>query len=157
MIKELDEAEPFKYEVQEASPALEDGGQATVYELKELNLGTSEDPRPILFSALLNPSEEKSYHQLLLEYKDVFAWMYKEMPGLDPKVDVHHLAVKPGTRPIIQIQRHFHPELLGHIEAEVDKLIVARFIREVKYPTWIANIVLVKKKTTGKICICVHF
>ncbi|CAL9000663.1 unnamed protein product, partial [Prunus brigantina] len=156
-IKELDEEEPFEEEVHDAPAALEDGGQATVDELKELNLGTNEDPRPIFISALLNPSEEESYHQLLLEYKDVFAWTYKEMPGLDPKVAVHHLAVKPGTRPIKQTQRRFRPELLSQIEAEVDKLIAAGFIREVKYLTWIANIVPMKKKITGQIRICVDF
>ncbi|KAI5323336.1 hypothetical protein L3X38_032408 [Prunus dulcis] len=73
------------------------------------------------------------------------------MPGLDPKVAVHHLAVKPGTRPMKQTQRRFRPELLSQIEAEVDKLIAVGFIREVKYPTWIANIVPVKKKITGQI------
>ncbi|CAL8174006.1 unnamed protein product [Prunus armeniaca] len=128
------------------------GGQATVDELKELNLGTNEDPRPIFVSALLNPSEQESYHQLLLEYKDVFAWTHKEMPGLDPKVAVHHLAVKPRTHPIKQIQCRFSPELLSQIEAEV-----TGFIREVKYPMWIANIVPVKKKITKQIRICVDF
>uniref|UniRef100_A0A803MS76 Uncharacterized protein n=1 Tax=Chenopodium quinoa TaxID=63459 RepID=A0A803MS76_CHEQI len=34
-------------ETDEAPKTLEDGGQATVDELKELNLGTLEDPRPI--------------------------------------------------------------------------------------------------------------
>jgi len=28
---------------------------------------------------------------------DVFAWSYKEMPGLDPKVTVHNLAIKKGV------------------------------------------------------------
>ncbi|XP_008229457.1 PREDICTED: uncharacterized protein LOC103328826 [Prunus mume] len=156
-IKQLDEEEPFKDEVHDAPAALEDGGQATVDELKELNLGTNENPRPIFVSALLNPSEEESYYKLLLEYKDVFAWTYKEMPGLNPKVAVHHLAVKRGTHPIKQTQRRFHPELLSQIKAEVNKLIAAGFIREVKYPTWIANIVPVKKKITGQIRICVDF
>jgi len=32
------------------------------------------------------------------------------------------------------------------IEKEVNKLIEAGFIRKVKYPTWIANIVPVRKK-----------
>ncbi|KAI5344076.1 hypothetical protein L3X38_011953 [Prunus dulcis] len=156
-IKELDEEEPFEEEVHDTPAALEDGGQATVDELKELNLGTNEGARPIFISTLLNCSEEESYHQLLLEYKDVFTWTYKEMPGLDPKVAVHHLAVKPGTRPIKQTQRRFRPELLSQIEAEVDKLIAIGFIREVKYITWIANIVPVKKKITGQIRICVDF
>ena len=41
--------------------------------LKELNLGTTDEPRPIFISALLTPVEEKEYLELLTEYKDVFA------------------------------------------------------------------------------------
>ena len=73
----------------ETPQVFEDGGQAIVDELKELNLGTNEDLRPIYVSMLLSHSEEKSYFELFLDYKDVFAWSYKEMPGLDPKVAVH--------------------------------------------------------------------
>jgi len=42
------------------------------------------------------------------------------------------------------------------IEKEVNKLIEAGFIREVKYPMWIANIVPVRKKN-GQLRICVDF
>ncbi|CAL8134883.1 unnamed protein product [Prunus armeniaca] len=85
MIKELDEEEPFEDEVHDAPTTLEVEEQVIVDKLEELNLGTGEDPRPIFVSTFLNPSEEELDHQLLLEYKDVFAWTYKEMPGLDPK------------------------------------------------------------------------
>ena len=67
------------------------------------------------------------------------------MPGLDPKVVVHHLAIKPRYRSIKQAQRRFRLEFIPQIEVEVNKLIEAGFIREVKYPTWIVNIVPVKK------------
>ena len=78
------------------------------------------------------------------------------MSGLDPKVTVHHLSIKNGASPKKQPQRRFRPELVPEIEKEVNKLIEARFIREVKYPTWIANIVPVTKKN-GQLCICVDF
>ena len=42
------------------------------------------------------------------------------------------------------------------IENEVNKLIEAGFIREVKYPTWISSIVPVRKKN-GQIRVCVDF
>ncbi|KAA0051956.1 uncharacterized protein E5676_scaffold409G002320 [Cucumis melo var. makuwa] len=80
----------------------------------------------------------------------------EEMPGLDPKVAVHHLAIKPGYQPIKQAQRCFRPKLIPQIEVEVNKLIEAGFIREVKYPTWIANIVPVRKKN-GKLRVCIDF
>ncbi|XP_074318279.1 uncharacterized protein LOC141655079 [Silene latifolia] len=63
------------------------------------------------------------------------------MPGLSPKIAVHRLAIKKGTNPKKQPQRRFRPELVPEIEKEVNKLIEACFIREVKYSTWIANIV----------------
>ncbi|XP_070046703.1 uncharacterized protein [Nicotiana tomentosiformis] len=54
------------------------------------------------------------------------------MPGLDPKVAFHHLAIKKGARPIKKAQRRFRPELVPLIEAEANKLVEAGFIREVK-------------------------
>ena len=100
--------------------------------------------------------EEIAYMDLLKEYRDVFAWSYKEMPGLDPKVAVHQLAVKNGARLVKQAQRRLRPELVPLIENEVNKLIGAGFIREVKYPTWISSIVPVRKKN-GQIRVCVDF
>nr|GMD36083.1 uncharacterized protein LOC109150426 [Ipomoea batatas] len=115
-----------------------------------------ENPRPIFISTLLSNEDEEIYVALLKEYIDVFAWTYKEMPGLDPKVVVHRLAVKKACRPVKQAQRRFRPELIPSIEGEVNKLIEAGFIREVKYPTWISSTVPVRKKN-GQICVCVDF
>ncbi|GAA0178953.1 hypothetical protein LIER_29907 [Lithospermum erythrorhizon] len=72
------------------------------------------------------------------------------MPRLDPKVAVHHLAVKKSIKPMKQEQRRFHPELVPSNETEVNKLIEASFVREVQYPTWLANIVLVRNKNGDK-------
>ncbi|KAG9458174.1 hypothetical protein H6P81_002682 [Aristolochia fimbriata] len=130
----------------EAPAIFEEGGQATIDQLKKVNLGTEDDPRPTFLSASLSVTEEKDYMSLLSEYKDVFAWSYTEMPGLDPTVAIHKLAIKSGVKPIKQSQRRFRPELVPEIEKEVDKLLKADFIREVKYPSWIANIVPMKKK-----------
>ena len=57
---------------------------------------------------------------------------------------------------IKQAQRRFRSELVLQIETEIDELIEVGFIREVKYLTWIANIVLVKKKN-GQIHVYVDF
>ncbi|XP_057790567.1 LOW QUALITY PROTEIN: uncharacterized protein LOC131007657 [Salvia miltiorrhiza] len=139
-----------------APQQFEEGVKATVDELREINLGTIEDPRPTYISALLTVDEEYSYIELLKEFKDIFAWSYKEMPGLSSKIAVHHLAVRKDARPVKQAQRRFRPELVPLIEAEVNKLINVGFIREVKYPTWISSIVPVRKKN-GQIRVCVDF
>ncbi|XP_074266177.1 uncharacterized protein LOC141588643 [Silene latifolia] len=128
-------------EADKAPKTLEDEVQSTVDDLKELNLGTDEDPRPIYVSALLTKEEEEEYYKLLVEYKDVFAWSYKEMSGLSLKIAVHRLSIRKGISPRKQSQRRFRIELILEIEKEVNKLIEVGFIREVRYPTWIVNIV----------------
>jgi hypothetical protein len=47
--------------------------------------------------------------------------------------------------------------LVGHIKEEVEQLLEARFIRTCQYAEWVYNIVLVEKKNSGKIRICVDF
>ncbi|KAI5347392.1 hypothetical protein L3X38_015271 [Prunus dulcis] len=101
--------EPVEFidNVQPAPSQIEDGGQATVDELQEINLGTDEEPRPIFVSALLTPNELENYKCLLQEYRDVFAWGYQDMPGLDPNVAVHRLAVSSQCRCVKQAPRRF--------------------------------------------------
>jgi hypothetical protein len=140
----------------EAPSQIEDGNQPTVDELEEINIGTDDDPRPIFISKHLSKESKEEYHKFLAANRDVFAWSYEEMPGLDPAVAVHKLAVREDVPPVKQGKRIYRPELLPQIEAEVDKLIAASFIREVKYPKWVSSIVPVKKKN-GKICVCVDF
>jgi hypothetical protein len=47
-------------------------------------------------------------------------------------------------------------EKIAASKAEVQRLLDACFIREVQYPTWLANIVMVKKKN-GKWRMCTEF
>ncbi|CAM8902639.1 unnamed protein product [Rhodiola kirilowii] len=143
-------------EADQAPEVLEEGGQSTVDDLKEVNLGTTENPSPIYVSTLLTEEEEEQYLKLLAKYKDFFAWNYTEMLGLNPKIALHRLAIKRGVGLKKQSQRQFRPELVPEIEKEVNKLIDTDFIRKVKYPTWIANIVPVRKKN-GQLRVCVDF
>nr|XP_051211175.1 uncharacterized protein LOC127328628 [Lolium perenne] len=139
-----------------APPELEDGGQPTVDELVEINLGTEDDPRPTFVSATLTEEEREGYRCFLMEYRDCFAWNYKEMPGLDPRVATHKLAIDPYHRPVKQPPRRLRPEFEDQVIAEVDKLILAGFIKEAKYTRWLANIVPVEKKN-GHVRVCQDF
>jgi hypothetical protein len=136
-------------EVLDVAPApkqLEDGGQLTIDELVEINLGTEDGPRPTFLCASLTPEERENYREFLLEFRDCFAWSYKEMPGLHPQVATHKLSIDPMFRPVKQQPHRFRPELQNDIIAEVEKLITAGFIKEAQYPRWLTNIVPVAKK-----------
>ena len=67
------------------------------------------------------------------------------MGGIDPTVITHRLNASPSFKPIKQKRRSFVPERQKAINEEVGKLLQAGAIREVEYPEWLANVVLVKK------------
>jgi hypothetical protein len=47
--------------------------------------------------------------------------------------------------------------MYDRIKEEIDRLLKANFIRPCRYAEWISNIVLVEKKGSGKIRICIDF
>ena len=85
-----------------------------------------------------------------------FAWSASDMPGIDPDFLCHRLAMDPQVRPVRQRRRKFNEEKRQVIHDETHKLLVAGHIREIQYPEWLANVVLVKK-SSGKWRMCVDF
>ncbi|KAH7866496.1 hypothetical protein Vadar_021161 [Vaccinium darrowii] len=77
-------------DAEDAPPEL--GVKSTVDDLKEINLGTEDNPRPTYISASLTPEEEVAYIELLREYRDVIAWSYKEMPAWLGGVTLEHVS-----------------------------------------------------------------
>jgi hypothetical protein len=76
------------------------------------------------------------------------------MPGVPRELAEHRLEVNKTARPIKQKLRRFAKGRKQAIEVEVCKLLAASFIRECQDPVWLANPVLVPKKTGGlRICI----
>ena len=94
--------------------------------------------------------------RFLRHNKDVFAWKHDDMGGIDPTIITHRLNASPSFKPVKQKRRSFVPEGQKAINKEVDKLLQAGAIREVEYPEWLANVVLVKK-ANGKWRLCIDF
>ena len=65
------------------------------------------------------------------------------MSGIDPSIICHKLAICPLPKPVSQKKRRMREEQRKAVKEEVDKLLKAHFIREVKYFTWLANVVMV--------------
>jgi hypothetical protein len=127
--------------------------------LEELDMIGLEDGHPektTRIGASLPPQIKKSLIQFLKSNKDVFAWSHEDMSGISPSIISHKLNVNPSLRPVKQKRRVFAPERNDAIMEEVDKLLTVNFIREVFYPDWLVNVVMVKKNT-GKWRMCVNF
>ena len=78
------------------------------------------------------------------------------MGGIDPAIITHKLNVSPSFKPVKQKRRSFAPKRQKTINEEVGKLLQTGAIREVEYPEWLANVVLVKK-VNDKWRLCIDF
>ena len=66
------------------------------------------------------------------------------MGGIDPAVITHKINVSPSFKKVKQKRRSFAPKRQKAIIEEVSKLLQENSIREVEYPEWLANVVLIK-------------
>ncbi|XP_073046154.1 uncharacterized protein [Primulina eburnea] len=97
----------------------------------------------------LNVSTRVSLLNCLKANIDVFTWSQQELVGIYSLVAEHKLNIIPGSRPVKQKKRHFGPEKDKVVDEQVEEVLRAGHIREVQFPTWLSNVVLVPK-ATGK-------
>ena len=87
---------------------------------------------------------------------DVFAWDAYEAPRIDLSFICHHLNVNPFVIPKKKLPRCPSKEHANSVRDEVTKLKKVGAIKELFYPKWLANTVVVKKKS-GKWRVCIDF
>ena len=121
-----------------------DKGPKPIEELIKLQLG----PKPEQCMQLSRDLTNKKYRhiaEVLQRIMDLFAWQPSNMPSIHPNIICHKLVISPQAKPVSQKKRKMVEELRKMIREEIDKLLKGQFIRKVKYSTWLANVVMVKK------------
>ncbi|KAJ8470141.1 hypothetical protein OPV22_024484 [Ensete ventricosum] len=111
----------------------------------ELSLDPSRPDRLVKVGSELPENQQVQLIDFLRKNDDVFAWTPNDMPGVDPEIAQHYLNISPDARPVKQRPRKFALDRQKAIEDEVIRILDAQLIEEVKYPTWLSNVVLVKK------------
>ncbi|XP_048613404.1 uncharacterized protein LOC125587236 [Brassica napus] len=99
---------------------------------------------------------QRSVLDFLKANVSTFAWSMSDMKGIDPAITTHELNVDPTVKPIRQKRRKLGPDRSKAVNEEVDRLLGAGSIAEVRYPEWLENPVVVKEKN-GKWRVCVEF
>jgi hypothetical protein len=79
------------------------------------------------------------------------------MTGVPRELAEHALQIIPGSKPVRQAMRCFGDEKRHAIAKEISKLLKAGFIKEVIHTKWVANPVLVPKKSTKVFRMCVDY
>lgn len=141
-------------------PVLEDVGGAPeekiVEDLEKVLVKEDDLEKYFLIGTSLGADEKLQLLELLRENMEVFAWSAYDTPGLDPEFACYKLNINPSARPVVQKSRRSSVEHTEAIITEVEKLLSSGAIKEVQYPRWLSNIVVVKKKNV-KWRVCVDF
>jgi len=123
---------------------------------EKVSIDDSNPEKHVSIGSELPLETKKELVEFLKQNIKTFAWTTSDMKGIDANVTTHKLNVDPTFKPIKQKRRKLGLEKAQAVNDEVDRLTKAGSIREVQYPDWLANPVVVKKKN-GKWRICVDF
>jgi hypothetical protein len=107
----------------------------------------------VLLGSQLSDEQEKTLLRFLFNNKDVFAWSANDLCGVNRNGIDHSLNVDPAIRPRKQKLQKISDDKAEGARNEVKRLLSAKVIREVTYPKWLANTVMVKK-ANGKWRMC---
>ena len=95
--------------------------------------------------------------EFLKANSDIFAWQPSDMTGVPRELSEHSLNVYPDAKPVKQSLRRFGDEKRKAIAKELARLELAGFITEVIHTIWVENPVLVPKKDTIDLRMCVDY
>lgn len=93
-----------------------------------INLGTPNKPQNINLMVQCTPNEKSSSTRLFQEYKDVFAWSYKDLKTFDTQIMQHVIPIKEGAKLVQQKLSKMQPGLELTVKSELNKLLDARII-----------------------------
>ena len=120
------------------------------------DIGSLGQPRYINLSSHLSVDQNAKYCILMKQFADVFSWEYSDLKTYDKKIIQHRIPLEKDTIPFKQKLRPINPILLPMVEKEIKKLLAAKIIVPLRYSKWVANLVMVRKKS-GEIRLCVDF
>lgn len=127
----------------------------SVEEVKEIIIGNTSCHKTKVGTSLLE-KVETTLTKFLTNNNDVFAWQPEDMKEIDLNYVCHRLATNPDYRPVARRKRMLGAEKQEVVKHETSKTCKSKFIQKVKYPTWLANPLLVKK-ATGQWPMCVNY
>ncbi|XP_068504586.1 uncharacterized protein [Phaseolus vulgaris] len=137
---------------EEATPIQDNNRDQQATNVVDRNIGG----KTFKLGRLLSQEEQEAVAEVISRHLDAFAWSASDMPDIDPDFLCHHLSMDATVRPVRQRRRKFNEKRQLVVREETQKLLRAGHIREIQYPEWLANVVLVKK-ANGKWRMCVDF
>ena len=67
-------------------------------ETQPINLGTDDEPKMIQVGITFTTSKKDALVAPLTKFKEVFAWSYEDMPGIDIDIVQHNILIDPTMK-----------------------------------------------------------
>ncbi len=88
--------------------------------------------------------------ELFRKYRDVFAWIYKNLKGIPPELAQHKIELDTTIPPTHHVRHRLNSNYTTTMKQDIDKLLVIGFIH-VEEVTWLSLIMVVPKKNNSKL------
>ena len=95
--------------------------------------------------ASLHKELEEKVKKILSKNMHAFAWSTVDMLDIDFDFLYHCLTMDEGVMPGVQRHKKINEKKLLAMKKETHKLVEVNHIREIQYPEWLENVVMVKK------------
>ena len=110
--------------------------------------------QPVIIGSQLPRKTKEDLIKLLKSNLDIFAWQTSDMTGVPREFAEYVLNANPNILPIRQKKRGMSQDRSKSAIEQVNQMVEAGILREVKYQTWVANPVMVKKHDGGwRMCV----
>jgi hypothetical protein len=85
-------------------------------QLCQINVGSPDKPQYLKISAHLDKRHAAEAEQLLREFKDVFAWSYKDLKGIPPSLAEHRIELEKDVPAAHQARYRMNPNYASIIK-----------------------------------------
>ena len=117
---------------------MDDGNMAKISSTIPINI--SRDPgriENVYIGVECSHAEIQEYTELFKEFRDIFAWSYDEMLGIDPRIVEHEINTYPNAKPVWQRLRAVNPRKAPAIKVEIEKLLKSYFTYPIFLTEWV--------------------
>ncbi len=90
-------------------------------QLTKLNFGTKANPQYIKVDSQLTKEKIEELQMLLKEFKDVFAWTYKDLKTIPPKLARHIIELDISIPPTHQARYILNPDYVALVKQDIDE------------------------------------
>ncbi|GJT06231.1 hypothetical protein Tco_0840693 [Tanacetum coccineum] len=149
--------EPMQLDDMEERRQLDKGKKPPKYSVEEKIVVNDNYPEQLVtIGGGLSTECRHALIHTLRKNVDIFAWTPADMTGIPQAITEHSLDTYPHIEPKVQKKISLARDRRKVVTDEVNEWIKAGIVRRVRYPSWVANPVLVKK-VDGSWRMCIDF